>query len=215
MAQVVALVMPRSSFVDTGMSLPLHPLLLSHIRLSRSMGGLLAADTIHAFIHSRPDASAPLWPNIIACIAFDTPVCSSLFLYTVNLANACAVSWYSPSCLQKFSHQGSWVCTKRAERRLGSLERLQSACEEVRGHDCAAQRIASSSGTRARTLGKLRTCCICYRRRLDSGRRGRNRVLSPCRLREPLRRTYGAHAVRRRPVGQRSPYGALAPPCER
>jgi hypothetical protein len=38
------------------------------------MGGLLAADSIHEFIHTRPDVNAPLWPNIIACLAFDTPV---------------------------------------------------------------------------------------------------------------------------------------------
>lgn len=38
------------------------------------MGGLLAADTLREFVHTRPDATAPLWPNIVACIAFDTPV---------------------------------------------------------------------------------------------------------------------------------------------
>lgn len=38
-----------------------------------SMGGLLAADALLAFVNSRPDKNAPLWPNIIACIAFDTP----------------------------------------------------------------------------------------------------------------------------------------------
>lgn len=38
-----------------------------------SMGGLLAADALLAFVNSRPDKNAPLWPKIIACIAFDTP----------------------------------------------------------------------------------------------------------------------------------------------
>ena len=38
------------------------------------MGGLLAADTLLAIANSRPDGEAPLWPRIIACIAFDTPV---------------------------------------------------------------------------------------------------------------------------------------------
>ncbi|KAH0839934.1 hypothetical protein J3R83DRAFT_888 [Lanmaoa asiatica] len=38
-----------------------------------SMGGLLASDTLLEFIKSRPDQNAPLWPSIIACIAFDTP----------------------------------------------------------------------------------------------------------------------------------------------
>ncbi|KAF5358946.1 hypothetical protein D9758_004748 [Tetrapyrgos nigripes] len=38
-----------------------------------SMGGLLAADGLLEFVKSRPDTQAPLWPKIIACIAFDTP----------------------------------------------------------------------------------------------------------------------------------------------
>ncbi|KZT72503.1 hypothetical protein DAEQUDRAFT_663996 [Daedalea quercina L-15889] len=38
-----------------------------------SMGGLLAADSLIEFVRTRPDSRAPLWPNIIACIAFDTP----------------------------------------------------------------------------------------------------------------------------------------------
>jgi len=38
-----------------------------------SMGGLLAADALIEFVQTRPDQSAPLWPNIIACLAFDTP----------------------------------------------------------------------------------------------------------------------------------------------
>ncbi|KAJ7068451.1 hypothetical protein C8F01DRAFT_979218 [Mycena amicta] len=38
-----------------------------------SMGGLLTADTLQEFVNGRPDAKAPLWPKIIACLAFDTP----------------------------------------------------------------------------------------------------------------------------------------------
>ncbi|OBZ76744.1 hypothetical protein A0H81_03690 [Grifola frondosa] len=38
-----------------------------------SMGGLLAADSLIDFVDTRPDKMAPLWPNIIACLAFDTP----------------------------------------------------------------------------------------------------------------------------------------------
>ncbi|KAI0311967.1 hypothetical protein OF83DRAFT_1177073 [Amylostereum chailletii] len=38
-----------------------------------SMGGLLIADSLLAFVHTRPDPAAPIWPNIIACLAFDTP----------------------------------------------------------------------------------------------------------------------------------------------
>lgn len=54
---------------------------LPHVALLRSMGGILAADSTYAFVHTRPDTSAPLWPNIIACLAFDTPVCPSFFLH--------------------------------------------------------------------------------------------------------------------------------------
>ncbi|KAK1233312.1 hypothetical protein PQX77_003538 [Marasmius sp. AFHP31] len=38
-----------------------------------SMGGLLAADAVLEFTKTRPDPKAPIWPNIVACIAFDTP----------------------------------------------------------------------------------------------------------------------------------------------
>ncbi|KZV75091.1 hypothetical protein PENSPDRAFT_647370 [Peniophora sp. CONT] len=38
-----------------------------------SMGGLLVADTLLAIIHNRVDPSAPVWPHIIAILAFDTP----------------------------------------------------------------------------------------------------------------------------------------------
>ncbi|KAG7449035.1 uncharacterized protein BT62DRAFT_888030 [Guyanagaster necrorhizus] len=38
-----------------------------------SMGGILAADTLREFVNTKPDQRAPLWPKIIACIAYDTP----------------------------------------------------------------------------------------------------------------------------------------------
>ncbi|KAK0490828.1 hypothetical protein IW261DRAFT_1555995 [Armillaria novae-zelandiae] len=38
-----------------------------------SMGGILAADTLREFVKTKPDQKAPLWPKIIACIAYDTP----------------------------------------------------------------------------------------------------------------------------------------------
>ena len=37
------------------------------------MGGLLIADATLAIADSRLEKTAPLWPRIIACIAFDTP----------------------------------------------------------------------------------------------------------------------------------------------
>ncbi len=41
------------------------------------MGGILAADTLREFVKTKPDQRAPLWPKIIACIAYDTPVRNS------------------------------------------------------------------------------------------------------------------------------------------
>ncbi|KAK0191145.1 hypothetical protein F5146DRAFT_930000 [Armillaria mellea] len=38
-----------------------------------SMGGILTADTLREFVKTKPDQRAPLWPKIIACIAYDTP----------------------------------------------------------------------------------------------------------------------------------------------
>lgn len=56
-----------------------HALSLHLVNLrSFSMGGLLAADALIEFVRARPDSTAPLWPNIVACIAFDTPVCPPL-----------------------------------------------------------------------------------------------------------------------------------------
>ena len=48
------------------------------------MGGLLAADALIQFVQCRPDAEAPLWPRIIACLAFDTPVRFDPAPYTAN-----------------------------------------------------------------------------------------------------------------------------------
>jgi hypothetical protein len=48
------------------------------------MGGLVAADALLAISNSRPDKEAPLWPRIIACIAFDTPVRMLPFIYMLS-----------------------------------------------------------------------------------------------------------------------------------
>jgi hypothetical protein len=47
---------------------------LNYRNIIGSMGGLLIADTLIAMASSLPDPSVPLWPKIIAVIAFDTPV---------------------------------------------------------------------------------------------------------------------------------------------
>ena len=44
------------------------------ILCAHSMGGLVAADTCLNLAKWRADQTAPLWPNVIACVCFDTPV---------------------------------------------------------------------------------------------------------------------------------------------
>ncbi len=56
------------------------------------MGGLLAADALIEFVRTRPDKNAPLWPNIVACLAYDTPVrnctpCTWLWSLTVVVSH--------------------------------------------------------------------------------------------------------------------------------
>ena len=51
------------------------------------MGGLLAADSVYEFIHTRPDTDAPLWPNVVACLAFDTPVIALIFCWIFSGAH--------------------------------------------------------------------------------------------------------------------------------
>lgn len=57
------------------------------------MGGLLAADALIEFVQTRPDTTAPLWPNIVACLAFDTPVCLSLVCVLLHVIHLCALQY--------------------------------------------------------------------------------------------------------------------------
>lgn len=80
-----------------------------------SMGGLLAADTFLAMADSRPDKTAPLWPKIVACLAFDTPVCA-------------ATLSQGPSVLTPYIHYSISAsirsCSKTAPPRLWDTYRL-------------------------------------------------------------------------------------------
>ena len=67
---------PKSCFVVTGTSFAPAGDSCDDWVAEISVGGLLAADALIQFVQNRPDAEAPLWPRIIACLAFDTPVCS-------------------------------------------------------------------------------------------------------------------------------------------
>lgn len=71
-------------YVDTG-QFQIVGWLPSVIDSRRSMGGLLAADALIEFARTRPDPKAPLWPNIIACLAFDTPVHAIICAYAPEL----------------------------------------------------------------------------------------------------------------------------------
>lgn len=51
------------------------------------MGGLLIADTLLEMFHSRPDKDAPLWPKIIAVIAYDTPVSGTKSIPQVSIGS--------------------------------------------------------------------------------------------------------------------------------
>jgi hypothetical protein len=51
------------------------------------MGGLLAADTLREFVNSCRDED-PLWPRIIACIGYDTPVGLVIFVWCHTTFNS-------------------------------------------------------------------------------------------------------------------------------
>lgn len=65
-----------------------------------SMGGLLVADSLCEFVNTRADKKAPLWPKIIACIAFDTPV-RKILLFGTTPKFTFSVSGYTSLCRQK------------------------------------------------------------------------------------------------------------------
>lgn len=69
------------------------------------MGGLLAADSLIEFVNTRPDQAAPLWPNIVACIAYDTPVRKVRPSLQPPLS-VFAVSRPAPACFQEQCYTG-------------------------------------------------------------------------------------------------------------
>ena len=71
------------------------------------MGGLLAADTLREFVNARTDKDCPLWPRVIACIAYDTPVRISSHIFEVaTLTVVSPVLWYPSFRGQAQCHQG-------------------------------------------------------------------------------------------------------------
>lgn len=123
------------------------------------MGGLLAADTLLEFVKSRPDPKAPLWPKIIACIAFDTPVRISYFNSWFPSDRCNKVLWLASVCLQEQCHQGSPVCEHCTNPRIcvvrvtGGVE-CREGCREI-GSSFSKQRYQNG-------LGEMGTRCICH-----------------------------------------------------
>lgn len=67
------------------------------------MGGLLAADALVQFVQSRPDTEAPLWPRIVACLAFDTPV--STLSHHTPLHLILSVPWFTSARFQTWRNK--------------------------------------------------------------------------------------------------------------
>ncbi|KAI9069227.1 hypothetical protein FKP32DRAFT_1617478 [Trametes sanguinea] len=77
-----------------------------------SMGGLLAADALIEFVNTRPDKLAPLWPNIVACIAFDTPYLGlHPFVFKNSATQAAGYVRSATSVLSGFKGWGSKTTT--------------------------------------------------------------------------------------------------------
>lgn len=51
------------------------------------MGGLLIADAVSRIVQSTRETD-PLWPNVVATIAYDTPVSSTLICVADNSTSA-------------------------------------------------------------------------------------------------------------------------------
>ena len=118
------------------------------------MGGLLASDALLEFIKTRPDQNAPLWPRIIACIAFDTPVS--------HLADHCWL-WMNPSSLVPW-HTSVRVQEQRYARRRvceccsGHCHRRVFALQRSRETSCHAQPFPASN--RGRTIRDRISVCV-------------------------------------------------------
>jgi len=105
-----------------------------------SMGGLLAADSLREFVKTRPDKAIPLWPKIVACIAYDTPVRESFDRILHMLKILSSVLWSEPFCCQKYetrrirrSGDHDRVCTSWLLRRLHCTNGHQRDCSTTRG----------------------------------------------------------------------------------
>ncbi|KAI0663247.1 hypothetical protein C8Q70DRAFT_956954 [Cubamyces menziesii] len=77
-----------------------------------SMGGLLAADALIEFVNTRPDKLAPLWPSIVACIAYDTPYLGlHPFVFKNSATQAAEYVRSATSVLGGFKSWGSRTAT--------------------------------------------------------------------------------------------------------
>ena len=126
------------------------------------MGGLLIADTLLEFINTRPDKRCPLWPKIIACIAFDTPA-RSFLLRQGLFTNTSTVSRIASLCLQEHGYQ---ICQHSSDCRINHIRCLGW----IRGEEGCYIRnyFTISRPVSCRRMEEMgRSCCIrCWQRGL-------------------------------------------------
>ncbi|KAI0677079.1 hypothetical protein C8Q78DRAFT_1073815 [Trametes maxima] len=100
----------------------------SIVLCGHSMGGLLAADALIEFVHTRPDKLAPLWPSIVACIAFDTPYLGlHPFVFKNSATQAAGYVRTATSVLSGFKGWGAKSTATNAVSAAGSSSTAQTA----------------------------------------------------------------------------------------
>lgn len=155
------------------------------------MGGLLAADSLLEFLKTRPDQEAPLWPNIVACIAFDTPVSITILSSTADsLHETPVVPGAPPVCFQEQRRSSCRICYDCAHRgdrivngfrRVESIQYDKSSSTETRcGDHCSPCNPACYLG-----MGSVGSCSYCSGQRSCSRRCSRGSLLP---ARHPWRR---------------------------
>ena len=147
------LVKPRSYYVDIGMCIRR----LTYPRseyLNYSMGGLLAADTFLEMANTRPDPDAPLWPRIIACLAFDTRTFFASLVVSFN-QTILTVPWDPSFRIPQWRYESNRLRTNSTRhsggrRRPGHVRRVCLWKED----DCSKWRRTYTNRQGERSRGK-------------------------------------------------------------
>jgi len=107
-----------------------------------SMGGLLIADTLLEILNAQGNKDIPLWPNIVACIAFDTPFFG-----------------YTPSCYQEQCYQSYRIRVYCTDSRLNHF---WSSCWRRNRELCRTSSGAKYAIGEHHRMGEMgSTCSIC------------------------------------------------------